>query len=392
MSDQRYLIQTHDSLVLRDGKPFGAEKNWGASAYNWIQPQTLTGMVRTALGFSQSLDFFNSKENQQAILKVGIKNILTGIVHDNQLKYLAIPPADVIFTTDKDGAKLNPHYLTFSSLGANEGTDIINRDWLIPSLNTLEKPAKKVPAFWFWSKWLDYILKGPQAIASSIFKELGISSPIFQERVHNALSSETHTTETGRLFANKDLYFYSADQKPHKLYLSFEVTGIQKDMTQDLSGDCYLGGDRKTVQLTKASLDFPTFSEGKTWANQKYLKLILMTNGNFGSWCPEWLKPDLNALTIPFVKIPGTEYSIRLRSACVTGWDGVSGWDSVKRAPKALKKLVKAGSVYLIELQNPNESEAIAQKLWGSTLGNAVEDKEGYGLIFPAVALNQIQE
>ncbi|NNM55360.1 MAG: hypothetical protein HKM05_11670 [Spirochaetales bacterium] len=400
MGQNRYLLKTEDYLVLRDGKPFGSEKNWGSSSYSWLQPQTLTGMIRTAVGFAQSQDYFKSPENQKAILKVGVEKILPGEIQDGKCEFLALPPSDIIFTadlvkepeSDTKYEQLTPHELVFSRLRQDEGTDIANPDWLVPRLNTPEKPAKTVPVFWFWKTWLEYALKGVKAVSKGKLSALGRESPVSQERVHNALSSQTRTTEQGRLFANKDLYFYTSGDEPKQLCISFGVSGLPQNSNSDLSGDRYLGGDRKTVQIQSASMDFPAFPLGQAWENQKFLKLVLMTAGNWGSWCPNWLKPDLTASSIPFVKIPGKDWFVRLRSACVSGWEGVSGWDSVKRAPKAMKKLVKPSSVFLLEVQNPAESAVIAQHFWGSSLGEEVEAREGYGLVFPAVTVNQIEE
>ena len=57
-----------------------------------------------------------------------------------------------------------------------------------------------------------------------------------------------------------------------------------------------------------------------------------------------------------------------------------------------MKKLVKPGSVYLMEVQDPAQTEAIAAHFWGSALGDEGETREGYGLVAVASAKNQIQE
>ena len=65
----------------------------------------------------------------------------------------------------------------------------------------------------------------------------------------------------------------------------------------------------------------------------------------------------------------------------IQGWDAVSGWDYVTRKPKAMKKLARPGSVYIIEVQNQSESEAIARHFWGSSLcAEVVSVRNGYGL------------
>lgn len=125
------------------------------------------------------------------------------------------------------------------------------------------------------------------------------------------------------------------------------------------------------------------------FARKRFLKLILLTHGGFGGWCPEWLMPNLNAKSTEFVAIPGTDFKVRLRSACVNGWDGVSGWDYANGKPKALTKLVRPGSVYLLEIQNPEQSGDVAKMLWGNSLCDGQMKKDGFGLVAVGLAEDQ---
>ena len=43
-----YNITSEDSIILRDGKPFG-NGEFGGTSLNWPLPQTLSGMVRTSV-------------------------------------------------------------------------------------------------------------------------------------------------------------------------------------------------------------------------------------------------------------------------------------------------------------------------------------------------------
>lgn len=52
----------------------------------------------------------------------------------------------------------------------------------------------------------------------------------------------------------------------------------------------------------------------------------------------------------------------------MNGWEGVSGWDFAKKQPKSMKKLVRPGAVYLIEIKDVNQSSDIAKYLWGCNL------------------------
>jgi CRISPR-associated protein Cmr3 len=159
-------------------------------------------------------------------------------------------------------------------------------------------------------------------------------------------------------------------------------------MQSDISGHAYLGGERRQVRLKKTNLQFPSCPQ--CFENQKYLKIILTTHGDFGGWCPDFLKPDLHGEGIEWATLPNTEYKVCLRSACIDGWDAVSGIDyTIKdkregKGAKPMKKLVRPGSVYFIQVKEPEQSQKIAEHLWGNRLQNNQDSdnndvKLGYG-------------
>ena len=387
----RYSVQTRDYLILRDGKPFGDEKNFGGTAYNTIMPQTLAGMVRTAVGFSRNAKYFSTEENIRNILDVEIQKILYAAIRKSGSEFLVPPPADVVFT--KTGHKIKTNVLTFAEVPENCGTDIRNRDWLVPTLDCSEKPAKDVPKQWYWDTFTQYM--NGRLSEGSVFSldDLGIASFITDTQIHNGLNPETRSTQEGRLFANKQLYMAAKNCSDGSLIpveLSFEVSEPLP------TGDTYLGGERRTVDVRESKAEFPACPA--IFDNQRFLKLVLLTHGSFGGWCPSWLQPDMNADGIEFVCIPGTEYKVRLRSACVSGWDGVSGWDYAsklrdgkKGKPKPLAKLVRPGSVYLLEIQNPAQSSDIAKLLWGNSICDGQSKKDGFGLVALGLASNQVK-
>ncbi|MCQ2103255.1 MAG: type III-B CRISPR module-associated protein Cmr3 [Fibrobacter sp.] len=386
----RYSVQTRDQLVLRDGKPFGEEKNFGGSSYGWVMPHTLAGMVRTTIGFAKGgRDYFMSEESIQKSWDIEIGKIMYSVTDGDRREFLVPPPADVMFT--KSGDKICVNQLNWSSVPENCGTDIANADWLVSTLESSEKPAKNAPARWNWSSFAQYV--SGHLNEGSVFAadDIGIANPIMDVRIHNGINPSTRTTEDGRLFANKQLYMASrrADGKVLPLEISFEASEAVP------LGEAFLGGERKTVSVGESGIPFPAMPD--IFDNQKFIKLALLTHGKFGGWCPEWLRPNLDAASIDFVTIPGTEFKVRLRSACVNGWDGVSGWDYASRRkggngmPKAMAKLVRPGSIYLLELQDPTQSKAVAEYFWGNSICSGQEKKDGFGLVAVALAQNQVK-
>jgi len=373
----RYILTTDDQLILRDGRPFGESGVFGGSSLNWPFPQTLAGMVRTAVGFSRDPFYFDHIENADEILKIGISRIVPMAKGAKGWEPLMPVPADLVLTRKKEDKNLTVNPLIFKSLQEGSGTDIVNRQWLMPHVDLRDKPAKETPFLFHWN-FYDAYLKGKLKHGEiHSFKGIGINPPIKDLRIHNAINAETFITEESKLFSNAGFYLKSKnDAEIIDLAIGFDV--INAD-SEDISGDAWLGGERRRVVLTATDLPFPACPD--YFNNRRFLKLILTSHGDFGGWSPQWLKPDLDARRIEWVKIPGTDFEIRLRSACVNGWDGVSGWDYKEKKPKKMKKLVRPGSVFIIEIKNPEKSVEIANLFWGNTLNldNGKSLKDGYG-------------
>src|SRR5947207_14049306 len=63
-----WLIEPHDSLIVRDGRPFGPNPGARATSLSFPFPSTTTGGVRTRVG--QNADgIFDLASNQLAQLK-----------------------------------------------------------------------------------------------------------------------------------------------------------------------------------------------------------------------------------------------------------------------------------------------------------------------------------
>lgn len=373
----KYRLTTEDTLILRDGRPFGETGVFGGNSHDWPFAQTLVGMARTKIGFSLDPQYFNTPENADEILKIGISKILPMAKIDEQWSELMPAPTDLILTENDEKNMLTVHPLIFESIDDVCGTDIANRQWLIPTVNLQKKPAKEKPFFFHWKFYQKY-LKGELDIKKNHeFSEIGIAPPVRDIKIHNAIDKNTLTTQEGKLFSNAGFFMKSKIKDGFvDLSLCFEVINGGAD---SISGEAYLGGERKRVTLSRITSYFPVCPD--YFKELKFLKLILTTHGDFGTWCPKWLAPDLNANTIQWVKIPDTNFEIRLRSACIAGWDGVSGWDYKINKPKAMKKLVPPGSVYLIEIKNKNESAEISEYFWGNALdrNDTAALNSGYG-------------
>ena len=103
----------------------------------------MAGMVRTKIGFASKEDFFETQANCQAILQGGLESQIP-LLEDG--RFLAPVPADLIFSQRQD-KRIKVNIPTLSTDTSNVGTDIANSEWLIPSLDLKNKPAREKPFF-----------------------------------------------------------------------------------------------------------------------------------------------------------------------------------------------------------------------------------------------------
>lgn len=115
--------------------------------------------------------------------------------------------------------------------------------------------------------------------------------------------------------------------------------------------------------------------------------MILATPAIFSNgWLPAWLKckrlddgSDVLEGTPPGAS---DDLKLRLISACVDRWKPISGWsaEAKSRGPKAIRRMVPAGSVYFFEVQPGGNSSELG-KLWLRSVCDKEEDrKDGFGL------------
>jgi hypothetical protein len=325
------------------------------------------------------------------------------VLCSEQDEYLLPTPADLVFSGQEE---LKIHVLCCSSLQQNEGTDIICSHWLYPSLGTDEKPEPK-PGFIrqrFAQQYLDGVLDVCSDVTDPDADFVG--GPVLETRIHSAIDEHTHSVETGKLFAESGMYLTAARASGpagvgnDRLYAAQDERGVLGDIKigfglSGLAGDmsmpesAYLGGERRRVAVEKSEESlYPEVPvmEG----NERFLKLLLTTHGDFGAWAPQWLVPEGDELQCDWVSEPRSGVRIRLRSAILSGWAPVSGWDYVKYGPKPFRKLVCPGSVYLVELEDPAQSQKFVESLWGKSIceSGSQSELDGYGQVVVAKGMH----
>lgn len=374
------LITSDQPLVFRDGRPFGDVGMRGKDTLAWPCPSTVAGAFRTAVGRVRSPDYFGGENTDKAanlarILQFRLEAMLPVREDRNGAwTFLAPRPADALAVDtagDETAKGLDVHGFSFKPLEKGCGTDLPFLDWLYPFPATKERPSRHAPLFWDWTifeRWL----KTGRGFRNLAPHELGTNGPETEERMHVGIEAETGTAKGNALFAACGIRLLTRQRE--RLGLSVAFGGDTEGLEQVNS--VYLGGERRTAQVSPMPNPLP---ECPLLGESPFLRLVLMTPGDFGGWCPEGLSAE-PGWSKPWPNLPT---GVRLRSAIVPPWTALSGWDFARRAPKATRKLVPSGAVYVVEVQDPSKAQDVAQALWLRSIckPDSQTARDGFGIV-----------
>ncbi len=383
------VIHSAEPLVFRDGRPFGDFGHVNGGMLCWPWPSTVCGMLRNRIGLSRDDNYFRTDNGEKIPAEkiAAMKRITAGRTiplwqengNADEWQYLFPAPADALIVNSSQENSYNVHGFGYEDPFAKGGIDLPWQNWKIPIAQTLEKPAGDAPELWCQSAYFSWLKNGKIAKEISA-KELGLSLPQPEIRFHTAIDSLTGTVKTGQLFSSQGIRLATADterQKAGRFGIGTELDNT--DSKDSPFGPCYFGAERKIAFVDKLHQQFPKCPD---WFEKvQNLRLILISPGDFGSWAPSWLLPDSKDSETNWCKVPGSDISIRLCSAFVPRWQPVSGWDYEHRRPKATRKLVPAGAVYVIELQDAARSQEFAEIVWGCSIGDDLTDPDGCGAV-----------
>lgn len=217
---------------------------------------------------------------------------------------------------------------------------------------------------------------------------------VHENRIHVGIDDNRFTVEPEALFGSAGIRF------AENFYLALEVRAPRPHGDSEPSGFpgvVLLGGEARTSSLVvRDATFFPSFESYRQVVDARIaelagrdarlgLRLQLLSPGSFGGWRPDpWPEP-LRAL--------------ELQAAAVGGFDPVSGWNlqggrSRRGAPRRVRRLVPAGSVYVLgPVATPEQLANLCESLWGTSLcaglGGDAENflappaHDGYGTVLP---------
>lgn len=374
-----WLIEPHDPLIVRDGRPFQAVPGARARPLDFPFPSTIAGGLRTRAG--QNGDGFFDTGKIEDVKQIGVRGpLLTALDDDEEPAFLLPAPGDALLIEDTEKSEIVRHRLRPLAI-EDAVTDIPDNLYPVGLVKPdLRKPYKKAPRFWNWDTFRAWLTNPPDGKETVKPEELGLFGPGKEWRVHVKMDPDTFTGEEGALFATGGLEFWHKPDGEERRLSQVKRLALAAAVAENPAklaiAETFapLGGERRIMhwrKITKGLPDKPPEEVAKAIIQTGFCRLILLTPAHFAAgWKPDWLLQTRAGVT------PA------LKAAVAGKFQTVSGWDFVKRGPKPARRLVPAGSVFYLAL----DGDAAARKAWLEAIWLAnVSDEEddrlaGFGL------------
>ncbi len=381
-----WIIEPHDPLIVRDGRPFSATPGAQAVSLSFPFPSTTTGGVRTRAGLKD--DIFDIAMTQE-VKKIKVRGpLLVELLSNNgtgQIKWLVPAPADaLIFEPGSEKGKSVLQRLVPLSRYEGAVTDFDGKQPHLVGLSVADarKPSKEIPHYWYWDKFEQWLLK-PETLQEQekLPGSLGHKGPSREHRMHVSMELDQRVAKEEALFGTSGLEFtFTEKRKLGKARQLALAVAVEENEAPGLKeGIAGLGGERRMVSWRKSDSDLPLCSPKTQEAivKDRACRIILLTPAYFEQgYYPSWLtqeqfgvKPHIAAIAIQRPQV-------------------VSGWDLEKRGPKPTRRLAPTGTVIFLNLEGSNDAiRDWVNKMWMQCVsddddqnGSTQSRDDGFGL------------
>lgn len=377
MTLQTWIIEPRDSLIVRDGKPFGGSITHAVSL-DFPFPSTTTGGVRTRAGLDSTTGIFTA--DPKDVKDIEVRGSLLAEIKDDEIVEFYLPaPADALLLQKPEQKEKNEAQL-FRLLPLNLPNSLNNLSDLFPvGLNRTDKKDKPYGDLKFWNwrilkKWLSEGVGEREFIKVENLENYGIGNLQKDTRTHVEINSN-FASEDGALFQTRGLEFnYGKDlTDARKFALVVFVDETNGKKIEDKGKLAPLGGERRLVSWRKSEkthLICP--DEIKTRIiEEKHCRLMLLTPAYFENGMPQ----------------SNDDYEIK--AVACNRYQTVSGWDfaftktengrTIYGQPKPTRRLLPAGSILFLKLKT--DAETFVENAWFQCIGDNTQAKmDGFGL------------
>lgn len=371
-------ITPHDPLVARDGRPFNAEGGNRVYTLPWPYPSVVAGTVRTLLGKALAPPGPRPFEDRGILDRLKAVAVHGPLLLDQRQLYAPAPRDLVVF--DQDGkrrlAPLRPKPLRS---GAGDGCDMPH-DQLWPIHVEIDEKPSPSPAFWSLERLAAWLAADPPDDTFPVPGCEGVRGfagnlPI-DRRISVRIDPLTLRAADAHLFSTQGLAF-GGEQA-----MAVRVQTTDEEMRRFFKGLHVmhpLGGERRVALFeTDAEQDWrPPSAISAALRSARGVRMVLITPAIFrNGWLPGWL----DAATLTGSPPGAADVSLRLLGACIDRWRPVSGWSLEHRGPKAVRRVVPAGSVYFFERLG-GDATRLASEAWLQSVCDDPQDRrDGFGL------------
>lgn len=366
------ILRPHDTLFLRDGRPFnqGDQEQAASAGIFPPYPPTVAGALRAALARASGWTGGSWSEALKARLGDGV-DWASG---DAALGPLRFAGPFVL----RGGQPLYPAPLCLLVKRASAGFGAVVRlapgEPLACDLGRVALPEKmgameggKAPEdVWIDAAGLRAALEGETPSPKSLIDQATLWET--EARVGIARDEATRTTGEGALYAAAHV------RLNERIGLAVHVGGV--DASGIIGTLAPLGGEGRSVWIEAGTaMDLPEVPTLTPDADGvlRYT-VILLTPAFFGDAEDDWPKPDGTIRDGAGAPLPG-----RIVSACVGKPVQVGGWGGEARTPLALRPLAPAGSVWFMEA-SAGDADAVRLR-HGTGIGRATGWSFGLALI-----------
>lgn len=369
-----YEIASLEPLVFGDGRPFGNEPgSTRVRGTTLPNPSTLAGALRTAYARAHGMAF-----NDDSIAKLLAMDSRGPVLAVDGSPAFARPAnSQTLKKTGVEGPILVP-MMPSEGLGCNLPDGI--RPLALPPKVIAGLDANGEPLYelskesaYTYLKLEDMAAWLTGSVPEDGWQPAKVEVPAMERRVHVGIDFESKTSKQGMLFETEgaclDVKLLERGRRKTEYRLLAAFGGEMGD------GPLTLGGERRMAfcrQSGPEAFACPAAVAEALRQKPKRVCLVLATPAVFrGGWKPGWAEGGA---------VPGVErLKLKLVSAACDRRGWVSGWDLKANAPKAVRWLAPAGSVYFFEVVEGDPG--VLADAWLQPVSDHEQDRrDGFGL------------
>ncbi|PDW04678.1 type III-B CRISPR module-associated protein Cmr3 [Candidatus Viridilinea mediisalina] len=364
-----WIIEPHDPLIVRDGRPFGPDPGVRAVSLAFPLPSTTTGAARTCAGLNAQGQF--DPQRIAAVKQLAVRGPLLVELDENEdVAWYAPAPSDALMlASEKQDDTLAIRRLVPLALPTGATTDL-EASYSLVGRRQREKAkvSGQAPQFWHWNRFEQWLV-APQDDDALRASDLGLAGLLRDSRMHVQINAQRQTAKQGALFQTVGLSFTTRDRR--RLALLVEVA---QPFPHFAGGMDSLAGERRLVTWRQSAVQLPTCPAELREAiiRDGACRVVLLTPAIFrAGFRPERLLR------------PAYGVAPRLVAAAVARTQVVSGWDLQVQKPKPTRRMAPAGSVYFLMLEgSPSARAAWLDAHWMAVVSDDEQDaRDGFGLM-----------